>query len=210
MTNLEALGYVRIQTTDMDRWRTLAFDVLGFARGSGPDPDALYLRMDERCARIVVVPGDTDEVVAVGWEVRDHAALQQVTEKLELAGVAVKSLSLEEADARRVEEVITFDDPNGTALEVFHGAVLDHSPVVTPFGARFVTGALGLGHVVLPALDTQASFDFYTDVLGFLSRGAFRVPAPPEYGRYGSAFSESTNGTTVSRCARLHTRVHRV
>lgn len=182
MTNLEALGYVRIQTTDMDRWRTLAFDVLGFARGSGPDPDALYLRMDERCARIVVVPGDTDEVVAVGWEVRDHAALQQVTEKLELAGVAVKSLSLKEADARRVEEVITFDDPNGTALEVFHGAVLDHSPVVTPFGARFVTGALGLGHVVLPALDTQASFDFYTDVLGFLSRGAFRVPAPPEYG----------------------------
>ncbi|MEE2058312.1 biphenyl-2,3-diol 1,2-dioxygenase [Rhodococcus artemisiae] len=182
MTDLKALGYVRIQTTDMDRWRTFAFDVLGFARGSGPDPDALYLRMDERSARIVVVPGDTDEVAAVGWEVRDHAALQQVTEKLELAGVAVKSLSLEEADARRVEEVITFDDPNGTALEVFHGAVLDHSPVVTPFGARFVTGALGLGHVVLPALDTQASFDFYTDVLGFLPRGAFRVPAPPEFG----------------------------
>ena len=25
-------------------------------------------------------------------------------------------------------------------------------------------------------------FDFYTDVLGFRSRGAFRVPAPPEFG----------------------------
>ena len=41
--------------------------------------------------------------------------------------------------------------PTGTTIEVFHGAVLDHSPVVTPFGARFVTGAQGLGHVVLPA-----------------------------------------------------------
>ncbi|MGN5237933.1 biphenyl-2,3-diol 1,2-dioxygenase [Rhodococcus sp. SJ-3] len=182
MPDLKALGYVKVQTNDMDRWRTFAFDVLGFAPGSGPDPDALYLRMDERAARIVVVPGDTDEVVAVGWEVRDHAALQRVTEKLELAGVAVKRLSLEEADARRVEEVITFQDPSGAVLEVFHGAVLDHSPVVTPFGARFVTGTQGLGHAVLPVTDPDASFEFYTETLGFLPRGAFRLPTPPEVG----------------------------
>ena len=182
MPDLKALGYVKVQTNDMDRWRTFAFDVLGFAPGSGPDPDALYLRMDERAARIVVVPGDTDEVVAVGWEVRDHAALQRVTEKLELAGVPVKRLSLEEADARRVEEVITFQDPSGAVLEVFHGAVLDHSPVVTPFGARFVTGTQGLGHVVLPVTDPDASFEFYTKTLGFLPRGAFRLPTPPEVG----------------------------
>ena len=37
--------------------------------------------------------------------------------------------------ARRVEEVIAFDDPAGTSTEVFHGAVLDHSTVVKPFGA---------------------------------------------------------------------------
>ncbi|QNG20140.1 biphenyl-2,3-diol 1,2-dioxygenase [Rhodococcus triatomae] len=182
MTDLKALGYVKIQTTDMDRWRTFAFDVLGFAEGDGPDENALYLRMDERAARIVVVPGDSDEVVSVGWEVRDHAALERVRQSVERAGVAVKPLSLEEADARRVEEVITFQDPGGTTLEVFHGAVLDHSPVVTPFGARFVTGAQGLGHVVLPVLDANASFEFYTDVLGFLPRGAFRIPAPPEFG----------------------------
>ena len=81
-----------------------------------------------------------------------------------------------------VEEAITFSDPTGTTIEVFHGAVLDHSPVVTPFGARFVTGAKGLGHVVLPATDPNAAFDFYTGVLGFLSRGAWRLPAPPEFG----------------------------
>jgi 2,3-dihydroxybiphenyl 1,2-dioxygenase len=67
-------------------------------------------------------------------------------------------------------------------VEVFHGAVLDHSPVVTPYGASFVTGDQGLGHVVLPALDVNGLFEFYTEVLGFKSRGAFRVPAPPEFG----------------------------
>jgi 2,3-dihydroxybiphenyl 1,2-dioxygenase len=138
--------------------------------------------MDERAARIVVVPGETDEVVTIGWEVRDRPALLRVQETLQSAGVAVKPLSQDEADARRVEEVITFQDPTGATVEVFHGAVLDHSPVVTPFGARFVTGAQGMGHVVLPATDPNAAFDFYTDVLGFLSRGAWRVPAPPEHG----------------------------
>lgn len=182
MTDIKSLGYVKVQTNDLARWRTFALDVLGFAEGKGPDTDALYLRMDERAFRIVVVAGDSDEIVTIGWEVRDHAALVRVQQTVEAAGIAVKPLSVEEADARRVEEVITFQDPTGATLEVFHGAVLDHSPVVTPFGARFVTGAQGLGHVVLPTMDPNGAFDFYTEVLGFLPRGAFRIPAPPEFG----------------------------
>ena len=92
MTDLKSLGYVTVSTTDIDRWRKFAFEVLGFARGSGPDPDALYLRMDERAARIIVVPGDADRVLTVGWEVRDHAALEVVggdarVEALRLADV---------------------------------------------------------------------------------------------------------------------------
>ena len=145
MSDLKSLGYVKVAATDMPRWRQFAFDVLGFAKGSGPDESALYLRMDERAARIIVVPGDTDKIVTVGWEVRDHAALERVKAALDAAGVPVKQLSQAEADARRVEEVIAFDDPAGTAIEVFHGAVLDHSPVVTPFGAKFVTGRAGSG-----------------------------------------------------------------
>lgn len=182
MTDIKGLGYVQIQTADMERWRQFAFDVLGFAEGSGPDEDALYLRMDERAARIVVVPGETDKVIRIGWEVRDGAALRRVRETVSKAGIAVESLSQADADARRVEEAITFTDPAGATLEVFHGPVLDHSPVVTPFGARFVTGAQGLGHVVLPTMDLGGAFEFYTEVLGFLPRGAFRVPAPPEFG----------------------------
>jgi 3,4-dihydroxy-9,10-secoandrosta-1,3,5(10)-triene-9,17-dione 4,5-dioxygenase len=179
---IKSLGYITVAASDIERWRQFAFGVLGFAEGKGPDASALYLRMDERAARIVVVPGEIDRVVTVGWEVRDHPGLEQVKSALDAAGVSFKELSAAEADERRVEEVITFDDPAGTTLEVFHGAVLDHSPVVTPFGARFVTGAQGLGHVVVPALDPNGLVEFYTQVLGFRSRGAFRVPAPPEFG----------------------------
>ncbi|GFG80107.1 VOC family protein [Mycobacterium paragordonae] len=178
----KSLGYITISTDEIERWRHFAFGVLGFAEGSGPDPSALYLRMDERAARIVLVPGDSERVLAVGWEVRDGPALRRLKSVLDGAGIAFKELSAREADARRVEEVITFEDPAGITLEVFHGAVLDHSPVVTPFGARFVTGDQGLGHVVLPATDPGGLFDFYTEILGFRSRGAFRIPTPPEFG----------------------------
>ena len=182
MSDLKSLGYVTISTKDIDRWRHFAFGVLGFAEGKGPDTSALYLRMDERPARIVVVPGETDRVLTIGWEVRDHPALQRVKAALDGAGIPFKQLSVDEAEVRRVEEVITFEDPAGHTLEVFHGPALDHSPVITPFGARFVTGDQGMGHVVVPATDPNGLFDFYTDVLGFRSRGAFRVPMPKEFG----------------------------
>ena len=84
MREIKSLGYVTVQTADIDRWRGFAFNVLGFAEGKGPDPAALYLRMDERAARIIISPGDSDRITTVGWEVRDHAALERLG--FELAG----------------------------------------------------------------------------------------------------------------------------
>ncbi|WP_024796887.1 VOC family protein [Tomitella biformata] len=182
MSDIKALGYIEVQTHELERWRTLAFDILGFAKGSGPDEDALYLRMDERASRIIVRAGETDHVSTVGWEVRDQAGLDRVRAAVVAAGVEVRDLTLAEADGRRVEAAIAFSDPAGTNIEVFHGAILDHSPVVTPFGAQFVTGAQGLGHVVIPVPDIGGAHAFYEDVLGFLPRGAFRLPTPAEYG----------------------------
>ena len=45
---LHSLGYLVVETTDLERWRELAVDVLGMVVGKGPDPDALYLRLDDR------------------------------------------------------------------------------------------------------------------------------------------------------------------
>ncbi|ORI26134.1 biphenyl-2,3-diol 1,2-dioxygenase [Rhodococcus sp. 1168] len=178
MTEIRGLGYLRIQTQDVPRWRELVVDGLGMAVGSGPEADGLYLRVDERRSRLIVLPGDTDKALAVGWEVRDQFALQRVREAVEKSGRAVEVLSEEESLYRDAEQVIAFDDPSGTRVEVFFGAVLDHSPVVTPHGGRFVTGPQGLGHVVLPTPAIDETYTFYTDVLGFLPRGAIRVGPP--------------------------------
>ncbi|NKY51316.1 VOC family protein [Nocardia vermiculata] len=182
MTELRGLGYLKVQATDIERWRELTVGALGFAEGSGPDPDGLYLRMDERSARVIVLPGDTDEVLAVGWEVRDQFALATVGRAVEASGVPVKMLSAGEAADRAVEQALTFTDPAGVTVEVFFGPVLNHSPVLTGSGQKFVTGRCGLGHVVLPTTAMEDTVSFYTEVLGFLPRGAMKVGAPAEDG----------------------------
>jgi 3,4-dihydroxy-9,10-secoandrosta-1,3,5(10)-triene-9,17-dione 4,5-dioxygenase len=178
MPHLRSLGYLRVETADLPRWRELLFDVLGFAEGSGPDADTTYARMDERRARLAVSPGDVDRVVAVGWEVRDRYALRQVEQDVEAAGTAVKYLDPQEASELGVEEAITFTDPAGVRVEVYHSPILDHSPVVTPFGNRFVTGDQGMGHVVLPTPNVVETLRFYQEVLGFLPRGAMAMGPP--------------------------------
>jgi 2,3-dihydroxybiphenyl 1,2-dioxygenase len=175
---IRALGYFHMQSGDIPRWRELAVDALGFQEVAGPDSHSLYLRMDERPARLVVSPGGPDRVLAVGWEVRDHLALAGVHRDLEAAGITVKDLSGDECDQRRVEAAIGFVDPGGTPTEVFFGPALDHSPVQTGYAQQFVTGPQGLGHVVVPTTRMTDTYRFYTEVLGFLPRGAVRVPGP--------------------------------
>ncbi|AXK88460.1 VOC family protein [Nocardia farcinica] len=180
MTEIKGLGYVRVYATDMERWRELGFEVLGFAPGFGVEEDALHFRMDERPARITVEHGEVDRVTAVGWEVRDAPALRRLAATLEAAGVEYTEMSQELADRRKVEAGICAKDPGGTPLEFFYGPVLEHSPVLTKWGQRFVTGEQGLGHVVMPTTNFDESFAFYTETLGFLARGAFRMPSPPD------------------------------
>ncbi|WP_007025611.1 VOC family protein [Saccharomonospora iraqiensis] len=175
VTQIRGLGYLRVATTDLARWREFAVDGLGFAETSGPDPDGLYLRMDERWARLILLPGDTDRVLAVGWEVRDQFALAAVGRAVEAAGTPVTMLSRPEAVERGAEQVLSFTDPAGVPVEVFFAPRLDHSPLLTGRGQRFVTGEQGMGHVVLPTTTPEETVSFYTEVLGFLPRGAMRI-----------------------------------
>jgi 3,4-dihydroxy-9,10-secoandrosta-1,3,5(10)-triene-9,17-dione 4,5-dioxygenase len=179
---IRSLGYLRIEATDMDAWREYAFKVLGLIEGKGSNPDAIYLRMDDFPARLVIVPSDRDHLSASGWEAENAAGLQEIRDALEAHGVPYKEGTKEELADRRVDELISFEDPSGNTLEVFHGAALEHRRVVSPYGHKFVTGEQGLGHVVLTTRDDVETLHFYRDVLDFKLRDSMRLP-PQVVGR---------------------------
>ena len=175
---ISSLGYLRIESADPGAWRDFALKVLGLTEGRGPEAGAVYLRMDDFPARLVIVPGSSERLLAVGWEVAGVAALAAVGRALADAGVPCKPGTDAELAARRVGAMLTAEDPAGHALEVFCGAALDSRPSVSPYGTRFVTGDLGLGHVVLPVpAGDESAFGFYTEVLGFRLRDSMRMPA---------------------------------
>ena len=144
--------------------------------GKGTVEGALYLRMDDFPARLVIVSGEHDRLQVSGWETANAAGLQEIRNRLDVEGTPYKEAGQAELADRRVDEMIIFDDPSGNTLEVFHGAALEHRRVVSPYGHKFVTEEQGLGHVVLTTRDDAESLHFYRDVLGFKLRDSMRLP----------------------------------
>jgi 3,4-dihydroxy-9,10-secoandrosta-1,3,5(10)-triene-9,17-dione 4,5-dioxygenase len=177
MTGLiSSLGYLRIESADTGAWREFGTKILGMTEGRGPDPAAVYLRMDDFPARLVIVPGERDRLLASGFEVADEQTLAEVAHILEAADIPVKAADAAELADRRVGQLLHVEDPSGNALEIFCGAMLDNRPAISPYGNQFITGDQGMGHVVLPVLNDEETLSFYTDLLGFRLRDSMRMP----------------------------------
>jgi 3,4-dihydroxy-9,10-secoandrosta-1,3,5(10)-triene-9,17-dione 4,5-dioxygenase len=130
---ISSLGYLRIESADVGAWREFGVKILGMTEGRGPEDGVLYLRMDDFPARLVILPGPSERLLAAGWEVPDAGALAAVGRALSDAGVAYKPGTADECAARRVGSLLRAEDPAGHTLEVFCGAALDRRyPVGRP------------------------------------------------------------------------------
>ena len=73
-----------------------------------------------------------------------------------------------ELAARHVSGLARVVDPGGASIELFYGPVFDHTVFISPVGvSRFVTGELGMGHLVMASPNVDETYRFYTDLLGF-------------------------------------------
>jgi 2,3-dihydroxybiphenyl 1,2-dioxygenase len=90
--------------------------------------------------------------------------------RIEAAGIKVAKGSSALISQRGVRDLITFTDPGGFRVEIFHGPALANSQFQPGRAiAGFRTGNLGMGHVLAGV--AQADFDatsaFYQNVMGF-------------------------------------------
>lgn len=186
--DIRGLGYLRLSAVDLDAWSAFATNVLGVMVTPDEQQDAIYLRVDDQMSRISLVRGQSDHLVATGWELADGRSLAAAERELKAAGVEVERVDADQARVLMVEEAIRFCDPSGNRLELFHSPLMAPEPVVLhPLVGSFVTGDMGLGHVVLPAGQLQETFDFYMNVLGFVHRDSMLV-APPGVSPYRMRF----------------------
>lgn len=180
MAKIDALGYVVAESTDLSKWKEYGEQVLGM---STSDADGgLYLKMDDRDYRILVLSGGEDRYLASGWEVADAAAFDATKSALETAGVAVTAGSDTDKAVRKVADLVSFTDASGNTHELSYGYNGGSAAFVSPIGVSgFKTGDYGMGHTVLPA---PVTFDdtekLFTDVLGFRLSDEFGFQPAPE------------------------------
>lgn len=167
MSGVQSLGYIGIGADDLDAWRTFATDVLGMQAVAGDDADVLHLRMDGRVYRIAVERGAPGALHYLGFEVATPQALAALADDLRLKGVELTEEGDELCGKRRVTAMLSTIDPFGNRVEFFVGHEEATDAFVSPTGATFVTGSMGLGHGLLLIDDMKQFLDFYIDKLGF-------------------------------------------
>jgi 3,4-dihydroxy-9,10-secoandrosta-1,3,5(10)-triene-9,17-dione 4,5-dioxygenase len=169
---IAGLGFVVVRSDDQEEWRRFAQDVLGMATEQ-QDDGRLFIRMDERIARIIIEPSDSGNVpgalaVVAGWECRSEEAWQEVASSLERAGIGPVATEPAPAWCR---ESLSCVDPSGLACQFFYGPRVDPaSNFVSPLGASFVTGEQAMGHLTIGSRDVDGAVEFYEKLLGFQVR----------------------------------------
>ena len=164
---VKSLAYVGIETKNFDAWNNFATDVLGLML-SDSSKDLLKFKVDDRSFRIAIHKGKEEKLNYVGFELKNKSEFEDAKKELKKFKINFKPANREGCAFKDVKEMIHLNDPIGTQIDLFYGRTLDYQKFISPAGvSSFVTGEMGLGHIVLPALNLQDNFDFYTKILGF-------------------------------------------
>ncbi len=168
---INSLSYVGVYSDNIAQWLSYGTNVLGLEDNSSAlalGNENLYLKMDDRPFRFVIEPSSENRFGFCGWECHSEKELENTLRDLEVAGIEVTQASPQQCAERCVHRLYSFSDPAGNRHELSWGVISDFKRLVSPVGVReFITGKLGMGHVVLPAPNFDETSQFFIDVLGF-------------------------------------------
>ncbi len=182
MAEISALGYVGFGASDLSAWETFATEILGMMVSRCED-GSLTLRMDEYKQRFFIEENGKDDIVVAGWELLTEGCLESYVAELRDKGLDVKELSAEQCSRRHVEKAYSVDDPNGFEHEFFcghHIAPLSETFRSSVLKSSFVTGNLGVGHILPFTQSGAETINFYKNVLKLRVSDYIREEVAPD------------------------------
>ena len=164
MVQVTELGYMGIGVKSLEEWKKFATELVGLEWADDGERGRAYLRMDFWHHRLVVQEDPSDDLLYLGFRVAGAEEFAQMQHQLSAAGIKFRVGSPQEAEDRRVLEILKLNDPDGTPLEIFHGPLVQFSKPFHPgrrMYGRFKTGTGGLGHCIIRQKDPKAACRFY-------------------------------------------------
>ena len=181
MVQITELGYAGIGVKSLAAWKDFGARILGFEVADEGEAGRCYFRMDYWHHRLIVEEDGSDDLNFLGFRVAGTDEFREMHRKLVDAGIKVRIASPEEADDRRVLEVMKLADASGNPIEIFHGPQIQFDKPFHPgrrMHDRFKTGDGGLGHLILrETVGFEKTYEFYK-LLGMRGGVEYRIPIP--------------------------------
>lgn len=167
MGAIVGLGYIGINATDLNAWKTYASKIIG-AQVVDESEDSLSLRIDDKQYRFVLHRAPQDGPAYYGWDVGSENSLKEICSVFDADNVKYERVDDELARHKNVLGLVKVNDPGGNPLELFFGQLTGKhfTPSREMVGGFISTDDVGLGHVVLVTTQLEAMLDFYAE-LGF-------------------------------------------
>lgn len=181
MSQVTELGYVTLGVSDLKAWEHFAGRILGLEVAPGESEAVRYLRMDYWHHRIKLVEDSADDLLTAGLRVAGVLEFRAMARQLTEAGIAYRIGTTAEAEANKVLEIMFLEDPNGFALEIFHGPLMQYHLPVHP-GRRmhgaYKTGDGGFGHLMQSRTAGFEEIHAFYAMLGFRGGIEYKMPIP--------------------------------
>ncbi|HMM14089.1 MAG TPA: VOC family protein [Parvibaculum sp.] len=181
MVQVTELGYMGLGVKDLAQWKDFASKILGLEVADEGEPGRCYFRMDYWHHRFIVDEDGTDDLNYLGFRVAGTEEFRQMHRQLTEAGIKVRIGSPEEADERRVLEVMKLNDASGYPIEIFHGPQVQADKPFHPgrrMHGRFKTGDGGLGHLIQrETVGFEKTYEFYK-LLGMRGGVEYKIALP--------------------------------
>jgi catechol 2,3-dioxygenase-like lactoylglutathione lyase family enzyme len=158
MIQARRIGHATFETPDLDKAIDHFTDVVGLVVNAR-EKDRAYLASKIGVLSVALERGSQARCTRLSFEVAADTDLSEAGRKLSAAGIASERRN---DTAPGLSEVLTLNDPKGTAIDLF----TQWRPIGPP---NDVAGAsvLKLGHLAFVVSDPKAMADFYQTVLGF-------------------------------------------
>lgn len=181
MAELQNLAYVVIAASDLGAWQDFGTAIVGAGLAETGD-GSVGLRLDDHPWRLLIEPGEADDMTHAGWDLGTAANLDAYVAALRARGVDVREEPVERAAARQVTRLFSLADPNGYAHEFFcgrTGIVADGGHLAAMLRGTFCIDDLGIGHILPVSRDYDEGVRWYREVLGLRYSDRIRQEMAP-------------------------------
>jgi catechol 2,3-dioxygenase-like lactoylglutathione lyase family enzyme len=158
MIRVKKIAHVSYEMPDVEKQTDYYTNILGMTL-IAKEKDATFLSNTVDHHSVVLRNGPQAQCVRVGFQIGEGDDLDAFEKQVQAHGIKTQRKKDPEPS---IAELVTFEDPKGTVMEVFKRADFSHQK----FQASGIVPHK-LGHVAFHVTDVKQTTKFYCDVLGF-------------------------------------------